>query len=304
MADLRISELYLHETLQLSDLLPIVNANSTRRVTTGTLGTFILASNLPITSSGAVFNGDVFVNGNIVSSQLVSASIIFESGSTIFGNDLGDTHRFTGSMSVSGSFTINGEAPVVSGSISGSTIFLNKSDDTELQMRIPPGLGQSGLGWARYDDTAYTTGSAFVVTAGASDVILPNNGSGSIETHMNSSVAFYNADTQKIQVENDGDVYVMTITFRARAAANPSTGDGFYIRLGNTTGTPYSRVRKDFYWPKTDQNWYYFHEVIQFYADSDFVTNGNSIQVHTTGVNAEFADVIYFIQRTQNHGGE
>jgi hypothetical protein len=156
-------------------------------------------------------------------------------------------------------------------------------------------------GWARYDDTTYTTGSSFLVTAGAADVTLPNNASGSIETHMHSDVAFYNPNTQKIQVENDGDVYTMTITFRARAAANPSTGDGFYIRLGNTTGTPYSRVRKDFYWPKTDQNWYYFHEVIEFYADSDFVTNGNAVQVHANGVNAEFAEIIYFIQRTQNH---
>jgi hypothetical protein len=105
MADLKISELYLHETLQLSDLLPIVNANSTRRVTTGTLGTFILASNLPITSSGAVFNGNVFINGDLVVSQLVSSSIIFQSGSTIFGDSLDDTHTFTGSIYVTGSIS-------------------------------------------------------------------------------------------------------------------------------------------------------------------------------------------------------
>lgn len=123
MADLRISELYLHETLQLSDLLPIVNANSTRRVTTGTLGTFILASNLPITSSGAVFNGDIFVNGNLNVSSLVSASIIFESGSTIFGNDITDTHTFTGSIFLSGSiaypewidFKLDNEVPPQTG---------------------------------------------------------------------------------------------------------------------------------------------------------------------------------------------
>ena len=119
-------------------------------------------------------------------------------------------------------------------------------------------------GWARYDDTTYTTGSAFLVTAGAADVVLPNNASGSIETHMHSDVPFYNPDTQKIQVENDGDVYAMTLAFRAKAASNPSTGDGFYIRLGNTVGTPYSRVRKDFYWPKTDQNCIIFTRLLNF----------------------------------------
>ena len=155
-------------------------------------------------------------------------------------------------------------------------------------------------GWARYDDTTYTTSSAFGVNSDT-QTVLPNNASGSIETHMHSDISFYNPDSQKIQVENDGDVYTMTVTFRARATENPSTGDGIYISLTNSVGTPYSRVRKDFYWPKTDLSWHYFHEVIQFYADSDFVTNGNQIKIGAVGANAEVAEIIYFIQRTQNH---
>lgn len=155
-------------------------------------------------------------------------------------------------------------------------------------------------GWARYDDTTYITSSAFSVNSDT-QTVLPNNASGSIETHMHSDVSFYNPDSQKIQVENDGDVYTMTVTFRARATENPSTGDGIYISLTNSVGTPYSRVRKDFYWPKTDLSWHYFHEVIQFYADSDFVTNGNQIKIGAVGSNAEVAEIIYFIQRTQNH---
>lgn len=155
-------------------------------------------------------------------------------------------------------------------------------------------------GWARYDDTTYTTSSAFSIDSDT-QAVLPNNASGSIETHMHSDISFYNPDSQKIQVENDGDIYTMTVTFRARATENPSTGDGIYISLTNSVGTPYSRVRKDFYWPKTDLSWHYFHEVIQFYADSDFVTNGNQIKIGAVGANAEVADIIYFIQRTQNH---
>jgi hypothetical protein len=154
--------------------------------------------------------------------------------------------------------------------------------------------------WARYDDTTYTTGSAYAVLSNG-ELVIPNNASGSIETHMHSDVPFYNPNNQRIQVENEGDVYAMTVTFQARATENPSAGDGIYISLTNSTGTPYSRVRKDFYWPKTDQSWHYFHEVIQFYADSDFVTNGNQLKVRAFGVNAEIADIIYFIQRTQNH---
>ena len=155
-------------------------------------------------------------------------------------------------------------------------------------------------GWARYDDTTYTTGSAFAITAGSTET-LPNNASGSIETHMHSDVPFYNPNTQKIQVENEGDVYVMTVVFQVRPTENPNAGDGFTIKLASTAGTPYDRVRKDFYFPKGDQSWYDIHEIIQYYADTDFVNNGNEIDITANGVNIELGNIIYFIQRTQNH---
>ena len=40
--------------------------------------------------------------------ELISGSIIYTSGSTLFGNTIDDTHYFTGSMYVSGSWTLNG----------------------------------------------------------------------------------------------------------------------------------------------------------------------------------------------------
>lgn len=103
--DKKISELPILLRPILSDVVPIVNDDTTKKVTAGTLGTFILASNLPITSSGAVFNGDVFINGDLTVSQFVSSSIIFESGSTIFGDSLDDTHTFTGSIYITGSIS-------------------------------------------------------------------------------------------------------------------------------------------------------------------------------------------------------
>ena len=155
-------------------------------------------------------------------------------------------------------------------------------------------------GWARYDDTQYPTGSAFPITAGSTET-LPNNASGSIEDHLHSNVPFYNPTSQKIQVENEGDVYVMTVVFQCRPTENPNAGDGFTIKLSSTAGTPYDRVRKDFYFPKGDQSWYDIHEIIQYYADSDFVTNGNEIDITANGVNIEVGNIIFFIQRTQNH---
>ena len=49
-------------------------------------------------------NGNMVVEGSITAqefyTEIVSASIIFESGSSQFGNTLDDTHKFTGSLLV------------------------------------------------------------------------------------------------------------------------------------------------------------------------------------------------------------
>ena len=42
--------------------------------------------------------------------EFVSASIIYESGSTQFGDTSDDTHQFSGSVLISGSFSINNDS--------------------------------------------------------------------------------------------------------------------------------------------------------------------------------------------------
>lgn len=164
---------------------------------------------------------------------------------------------------------------------------------------LPPGLGGSGLGWARYDDTQYTTSSVFSVTTADGDVTLPNNAGNTIETHLHSSISFYNNGSQKIQVENNADVYMATVVFRAKT----SNANGTHIRLqlDSTGATPYERVGKDLFFGKGNDVWHDFHEVFQFYADDDFVTNGNRWKVRAVGNNVSIANIIFFIQRTQNH---
>ena len=76
----------------------------------------ITSNNLSLTGS-LTNTGDLTVNGNatiagtITAQELktvfVSASIIFSSGSTKFGDDTSDTHNFTGSLSTSGSLVLN-----------------------------------------------------------------------------------------------------------------------------------------------------------------------------------------------------
>ncbi len=76
-----------------------------------------ITGDLGITGS-VTLTGDFVVNGNATiggtvtaqefHTEFVSASIIFESGSTRFGDTIDDTHNFTGSLDTSGSFSLNG----------------------------------------------------------------------------------------------------------------------------------------------------------------------------------------------------
>ncbi len=97
----------------------VFNTVSASSVTIGDIvindGT-ITTTNLNL--QGSVTNtGDLTVNGNAVilgtltaqeiKTEFVSASILFDSGSTKFGDDTLDTHNFTGSLQTSGSFNLN-----------------------------------------------------------------------------------------------------------------------------------------------------------------------------------------------------
>ncbi len=155
------------------------------------------------------------------------------------------------------------------------------------------------LGWARYDDTQYTTSSAFTLTTGAGEQTLPNNAGNKIETHLHSSVSFYDSGSQKIQVENSGDVYLCTVVFDAKTPN--ANACHLRLQLDSTGTTPYERVGKDLFFGKGNDVWHQFHEVFQWYADEDFVTNGNRWKVQAFGANVIFANTIFFIQRTQNH---
>ena len=83
-------------------------------------------------ASGALLDGDgtatfsdITVTGTItaqqIQSEFVSASITLATGSNIFGDDISDSHQFTGSILQSGSFTINKGSLQVEGKITGSS---------------------------------------------------------------------------------------------------------------------------------------------------------------------------------------
>jgi len=155
------------------------------------------------------------------------------------------------------------------------------------------------LGWARYDDTQYTTSSAFTASYTHGEYTLPNNAGNTIETHLHSTISFYDGITQKVQVENNADVYMCTVTFKAKTPN--ANACHMRLQMDSTGATPYERVGKDLFFGKGNDEWHEFHEVFQYYSDADFLANGNRWKIEAVGANAYIANVIIFIQRTQNH---
>jgi hypothetical protein len=68
-------------------------------------GSLILSGSQTITNNLTVFGE---VNARQFNISVISSSIIFQSGSTKFGDTSDDIHSFTGSVSVSGSLLVNG----------------------------------------------------------------------------------------------------------------------------------------------------------------------------------------------------
>jgi hypothetical protein len=89
--------------------------------------------------------GSLTVTGQVVAQTLnvqqVTSSIVYSSGSNVFGNSLGNTQQFTGSVSVTGSLA-------VAGALSSGTLTINGADN-----RINSG---NELRFYRTDNAIYT----------------------------------------------------------------------------------------------------------------------------------------------------
>ena len=75
-----------------------------------------------------VVQGDIIAENYIVSSSVTHMTQSFSSGSTIFGDTiLDDTHQFTGSVDVTGSFSLNGGGVMATSTVRDLDLYLRKT---------------------------------------------------------------------------------------------------------------------------------------------------------------------------------
>jgi hypothetical protein len=158
---------------------------------------------------------------------------------------------------------------------------------------VYPQGGTTSLGWARYDDTEYTSSNKLELSDGV-EVVMPNNGGTVYRSH--SSLDFYNSTTEKLLGVNENDVYVTTVVFNV---SSPNTNQT-HIDLRFVGSGDVERIHKTMGFYKGNDTTQNFHEVFQYYTDSTFVSDGVDIKIMSLGGSAKVWDIIYFIQRTQN----
>lgn len=145
-SNLNISNLFTASEMAVNNNLTVVgNVNSTG----------LTASNFLITTNGNIL-GNLTVGGTITAqeyhTEVVSASIIYQSGSTKFGNDPNDSHQFTGSLLITGSVSVKGgsifgQVAQITSSITNYTLvdsdsgkFLTINSSSITNLVIPVGL--------------------------------------------------------------------------------------------------------------------------------------------------------------------
>jgi hypothetical protein len=156
----------------------------------------------------------------------------------------------------------------------------------------PQSAGSLGLGWMRIDDTQYDSDNKLNLVDQV-QVVLPNN-AGNI---VNSDGAnYYDANTQKLISTNENDVFITTVVFKA-SAANTNHTHLDIVLVGSGEIGRVHMVQQFYKGNNVEQG---VHQVMQYYTDSDFVSNGVQIKIQSHGGTAKIWDIIYFIQKTQS----
>jgi hypothetical protein len=187
-----------------------------------------ISGSLKVTGN-SVMTGSLTVTGQVIAQTLnvqqVTSSIIYSSGSNVFGNSLANTQQFTGSMSVTGSLSVN-NTPAVLGS--GTTNYLAKFTTAGTVGRaigiFESAMGNVGIGTIspdylldvannfRFSNTAQGSLSGFYTCSNTGEITLnfggtttPNKGR-IIYSDFSDAFSFSTNSTERMRITSDGNV--------------------------------------------------------------------------------------------------
>jgi hypothetical protein len=337
----KISELSASSGLSSTDILPVVDASQiqTQKATfqqvldyvTGSTFNSLTVTNLTgstVTGSTALFttvtasnikvSGDLNISGTLTAreyhTQVVSASIIYESGSTKFGNDSGDTHQFSGSILLSGTLSANNtisgttaQFNIVSASVISASSYIGVPSTvpggSDQSVQFNSGSTFSGSTNLIYNYTTNTLSgtTAQFTTVSASTAEISGNiviyGSASLAEYPDYAYVLYTASLDKIVVypglyvsgnltgsghAKFNEVSGTTAQFTTVSASVISASQYVGLTAGNVTGTGTSSRLA--YWLGTNN----IGEVSEISYVSPSPGNGSRINWNNSGQGITF----------------
>jgi len=142
------------------------------------------------------------------------------------------------------------------------------------------------IGWARYDDTEYTSGNPYLMTANT-EFTLPNNGGVTNDPY---SLGMYSSPSFDLQA---GSTYALTIAFKASMNTNNAHADlNFYC----PSDADYSNIADVIVFPKGNGVEHVYSRSFNFYANENVANDGLQIKFNASHSGAIY-DVIYFIEK-------
>ena len=236
MATKKISELPLITALsgsQEETLIPVVVGGlngTTNRITAENFSKFVNAYNATTSSNTFIgaqtINGNLTITGNQVISgrltvyevvaQYETASILFSTGSTKLGDQLTDTHEFTGSTNITGSIIVDGNLLLNGASLNNSFVrihqatgslqnFTSSQADRNLDLSIVTGsinqftASQDDRNFVISQFTSSTDAHIVGISDFTSSQLIVNTGLASVTASLNNFSGSTNAFTGSIE---------------------------------------------------------------------------------------------------------
>ena len=180
------------------------------------------------TTGSNTFNGNLTVTGFIDTQELrttyISSSRLYRSGSTKFGDELTDTHSFTGSILISGSISVPD-----SGLVSGSSQVLNGSGVFSGSAQLPSGIVSSSAQTIANLPSGTVSGSAQVIS------LLPS-GTVSGSAQILNGTGFVKTNGTSITYDNSTYLTAESDTLSSVTARGASTSTSLSLGQVSTSG--------------------------------------------------------------------
>jgi len=237
-----------------------ISANS------ASIGSLNAVSSSYLLNTTDTLTGDLTVTGNIIATTLnvqdVTASVVYSSGSNIFGSSSIDTQQFTGSILTSGSIEVNGDKFTVSGA-TGNTVIAGKvmlgsgTPVRKLELKTITGARNLGIGLNDKDGVEQATiavdqNTNDLITATKSNMrFFTNSTIGSIATLPTNQALLLDTSLDatfsgNISLANLKSIYLGTSS-ALRIYTDSAVGylKGNDVRLVNSSGNNIFRVNGD-----------------------------------------------------------